>query len=102
MFRRKFFQTLTLAGASGLAVSSAADNGHEKTIEYAVQGFSCETCAVGLRVMLEQQKGIIQAKASYARARASVRFDPNLINEAAIKEFITNMGFTASEVNPLR
>ena len=93
MFRREFFQRMTLAGAGGLATAGAAGAGSHKTVTYRVKGFSCVTCAVGLDTMLRQQRGVIRSKSSYAEATAVIEFDPGLLTEESLKAFISGMGF---------
>ena len=57
-----------------------------------MKGFSCITCAAGLR----QQKGVVRAGASYPEARVVIRFDENLVSEDKLKEFIASCGFTVA------
>ena len=61
---------------------------------YRVRGFSCITCAVGLEVMLRQKKGVARVQASYPKATVFIEFDPGLVTEASLKEFIAEMGFS--------
>jgi hypothetical protein len=58
------------------------------------QGFTCVTCAVGLKVMLRGLKGVTRAKASYPQANVAIGFDANLTSEKALKDFIANCGFS--------
>jgi copper chaperone CopZ len=98
MFRRTFIQRVTaVAGASGLVITETAKAAENKTLTYKIKGFSCVTCAVGLEVMLRQQKGIARAKASYPDGTVVLGFDPDLITESSIKQFITDTGFTVVE-----
>jgi anaerobic selenocysteine-containing dehydrogenase len=92
MFRRNFIQLVTLAGAGSLSAIGAFA-AESKTVTYRIQGFSCVTCAVGLDVMLEQQKGVVRAKSSYNDARTTIVFHPELVTESALRAFIAEMGF---------
>ena len=94
MFRRRFFQLMTLATAGGLAPLEAAPSRATKTVTYHVKGFSCVTCATGLDTMLRQQKGITSSKSSYPEGTATIRFDPDRTTEKAIVAFIADLGFT--------
>ncbi len=95
MFRRNFIQLVTLAGAgSGLRRHGG---GASKTVTYRIQGFSCVTCAVGLDVMLDRQKGVVQAKSSYNDATTTIVFHPELVTESALQAFIAEMGFVPSK-----
>ena len=92
MFRRDFIQQITV-GAGGLAAAGAAGAGEGRVVVYKIDGFACVTCAVGLEVMLRQQKGIVKVKASYPEQQAAIEFDPELTNEDSIKDFISSIGF---------
>lgn len=94
MFRRKFLQMATLAGAGGLSALATLD-AERKTVEWRVQGFTCITCAVGLDTLLGQQKGVVSAKSDYKEARTAIVFHPELVSEAALRSFIAEMGFHA-------
>jgi copper chaperone CopZ len=98
MIRRDFIQRVTaVAGATGLAIGETVKTVETKGVTYKVNGFSCVTCAVGLEVMLRQQKGIARVKASYPDGVVVIGFDPGLITEMAIEDFITSKGFTIGE-----
>ena len=89
----------TTVGISGVRagfpmVDSSAREG--RTVASGVKGFSCETCATGLEVMLRRQKGVVRASASYADARVVIGFDENLTSEDTLKEFIASCGFTVA------
>jgi copper chaperone CopZ len=95
MFRRRFFQLMTIATAGGIAPLEAISAGAGRTVTYRVKGFSCITCATGLDTILHQQKGITSSKSTYPEGIATVIFDPEQIDEKAIAAFITGLGFTA-------
>jgi anaerobic selenocysteine-containing dehydrogenase len=97
MFRRQFIQLATLAGAGGLSAVGAMAASEKKTVTWRIQGFSCITCAVGLDVMLERQKGVVRAESSYKDAKTTIVFHPGLVTEAALKASIADMGFRAEE-----
>jgi copper chaperone CopZ len=98
MFRRDFIQRLTVGGIGGAAVTGAIRANDLKTATYRVKGFTCVTCAVGLETMLQREKGITSIKASYPKATVIIRFDPELIAENSLKEFIAEMGFRVEEL----
>jgi copper chaperone len=95
MFRRRFLQLMTLAGAGTLA--KTAEAAQEKAVTYHIKGFSCITCAVGLDVMLRRNKGILRSNSTYPEAITTIDFDPNQITTTTIKSLIAEMGFTAEE-----
>jgi copper chaperone CopZ len=97
VFRRDFIQRLTVGGISGVAATGAIQASDLKIVTYRVKGFTCVTCAVGLETMLQREKGITSAKASYPKATVIIRFDPELVTENSLKGFISEMGFRVEE-----
>lgn len=100
MIRRQFIKLATLTGATGLASLSALDaleTKDTKSVTWRVRGFTCVTCAVGLEVMLRRQKGVKSAEASYPDATVTIQFHPELVSEASLRSFITDIGFSADE-----
>jgi copper chaperone CopZ len=95
MQRRRFVQMMTLAGAGTLAAVELAHTGETKTATYRVKGFTCITCAVGLETMLREQTGVKWVKATYPEAHVTIRYDPSSVSEAALRGFISDLGFTA-------
>ncbi len=93
VFRRRFLQSLTAASAGSLALASAKQR---KSVTYHIQGFTCVTCAVGLEVMLRRQTGVLQAQASYPKATVQIDFDPTVVSERALHEYIAEMGFSVT------
>jgi copper chaperone CopZ len=105
MDRRKFLGRVMTAMAGTTVGISGARAGFSmvdpsaregRTVAYGVKGFSCETCATGLEVMLRRQKGVVRTSASYADARVVIGFDENLTSEDTLKEFIASCGFTVA------
>src|ERR1700721_2026240 len=82
MIRRKFIGLLTLAGASSLAALKAANALEKKTVTYKISGFTCITCAVGLETLLQREKGVVWAKASYPNSTATITYHPKLTSES--------------------
>jgi copper chaperone CopZ len=97
MFRRRFFQLMTLATAGGLAPLESAASSARTTVIYRVKGFSCVTCATGLDTMLSQQQGIESSTSTYPEGAVTVSFDPKQTSEKAIATFINNLGFAVEE-----
>jgi copper chaperone CopZ len=94
MIRRRFIQLITL-GTGSLATIGAIESTEKKTVTYRVTGFTCITCAVGLEVMLRQEKGVAWAKASYPDANVVIKFDPKEVTEDSLRTYISSMGFKA-------
>jgi cation transport ATPase len=97
VFRRIFIRRMTIGAAGSFAAIRSASAEDHKTVNYRIKGFTCPTCAVGLEVMLRQQKGVVRAEANYAKANATIDVEPALTSESALRGFITEMGFQADE-----
>jgi copper chaperone CopZ len=95
MFRRRFLQVLGASGLSAMAFE-AKGAGPAKTAIYAVKGFTCVTCAVGLDTLLGRQKGVLSSLSTYPEGKVTVKFDPAAIQEEAIEGFIAEMGFSVA------
>jgi Cu+-exporting ATPase len=103
MDRRKFLcrvtNAVTAAGAvPAIAAGSAPREGRSVTCQ--VKGFTCITCAVGLEVMLRGLRGVTWASASYPANSVSIGFDPRVIAEEKIVEFIGICGFSVARRAP--
>jgi copper chaperone CopZ len=96
MFRRRFLQLMTLAGANGLASIESLAVEPTRTATYQVKGFSCVTCATGLDTRLGRQKGIKSSKSTYPEGLVTVCFNPGQITEERIVAFISELGFTVT------
>ena len=94
MFRRKFLQLATLAGAGGLSPLESLAGATVKTTTFRVKGFSCVTCATGLDTMLSRQAGIKSSQSIYPAGICKVIFNPDRVTEEWIASFITDLGFT--------
>ncbi len=82
----------------GAAGAGAAETGQ---VRFAVRGFTCVTCAVGLEAMLKQQPGVVRAQASYPEGRVVIGFDGRRTNVSALRDFIQQTaGFTVQEEGP--
>jgi copper chaperone CopZ len=97
MIRRRFIQLITLGTGSlaTIGAASAIESTKKKTVTYRVTGFTCITCAVGLEVMLRQEKGVAWAKASYPDANVVIKFDPKEVTDDSLRTYISSMGFKA-------
>lgn len=95
MQRRRFVQMMTLAGVGTVAAAELAHAGETRTVSYRVKGFTCVTCAVGLETMLREQKGVKWVKATYPEAQVTIKYDPVAVNEARLRGFISELGFSA-------
>jgi copper chaperone CopZ len=103
MIRRQFIKLATLTGAGGLASLGTLDTFETpgiqptQTVTWSVRGFTCTTCAVGLKVMLRHQAGVTFSDASYPNATVTIQYEPEVVSEATLRSFITGLGFTVTE-----
>lgn len=95
MMRRHFIHLLTLAGAGSFDAVSTAAKSQQLTTVYRVSGFSCITCAIGLDVMMERQKGVVWSKSSYQEAQTTIHYHLDLVDDQALRNAIADMGFIA-------
>ncbi len=97
MDRRNFLCNLTTATAVGATAIEASDAKPDTkgalSVQWNVKGFTCITCAVGLEVMLRGFKGVVMAKATYPENKVSIQYDPKLVTDAKLREFIQVCGF---------
>ena len=70
-----------------------------------VTGMTCTTCAATLEKALVGTKGVEQASVNFASGTASVEYDPEKIDLAAIKNSISQVGYgtaTRKSIFPVR
>jgi copper chaperone CopZ len=97
MIRRKFIGLMALAGAGSMVALETVDNVEQKTVTYRISGFTCVTCAVGLETLLQKERGVVWAKASYPSSTATITYHPKLTSESSLVKFIESAGFKAEE-----
>jgi hypothetical protein len=90
--RRNFICAITAAAGSAACAEAPKET---TAVRYAIAGFTCVTCAVGLEVLLRQQRGVVRADASYPEQNVAIGFDQTVISEKALKDFIGQCGFAA-------
>ena len=99
MIRRRFLGLATLAGVAGLATMEGMDLAEQKTVTFRITGFTCVTCAVGLETLLQKERGVIWAKATYPGSIATITYHPRLTSESSLVEFIESTGFKATKAD---
>ena len=65
-----------------------------KTQLLQVGGMDCGSCAKTIEASLQQLLGVKEILVSFATGRLSISYDPKLVDEAAIRDRITNLGYT--------
>ena len=93
MYRRKFLSLAAFAGAGSLAAIEGVAHAERRTVTFRITGFTCVTCAIGLETMLEKERGVIRAKASYPDSVTTITYNPAVTSEGRLADFITTTGF---------
>jgi Cd2+/Zn2+-exporting ATPase/Cu+-exporting ATPase len=68
------------------------------TLELAVTGMDCATCAEKIEKSLRNLPGISQAAVNFGAEKVLVAFDPEEVNEPRIRSTITNLGYGIREL----
>lgn len=63
------------------------------TMRIPVKGMACEACSHRLEARLNDSEGIAEAKVDLKAERATVHYDPQLLDPHAIGELIRDTGF---------
>lgn len=69
----------------------------EKTLITNVKGIYCHQCSEIITEHLMQTRGVIDANVSYFRAELSVRYDPEIVSEAKLREKLIKVGYAPCE-----
>jgi len=59
-------------------------------------GMHCTSCSLLLKKTLESQKGVLEANVNYATGKATVKYDPNVIDTDKLIIEISKTGYSAS------
>jgi periplasmic mercuric ion binding protein len=70
--------------------------GAPQTVILDVQNMTCELCPITVRKALEKIPGVSDAKIDLGRKTATVKFDPDKANVAALVRATTNAGFPST------
>lgn len=85
--------TLMLVFALYVVTASAAT----KTVTIKVEGMTCSGCAVSVEKALKETPGVEDAKVSYEKGEAWVKYDDAKVTLAKLREVINETGFKAGE-----
>jgi len=64
-----------------------------------IGGMSCVTCAQTIEKRLPKLKGVIYATINFAAEKAIIDYDPNLVDQKAIEEAISEVGYRVIHQN---
>jgi len=65
-----------------------------QTTELTVKGMDCSSCAKKIEASLQQIPGVSEASVSFAIGQLSTSYDPLQVNETAIRDCVTALGYT--------
>jgi len=69
-----------------------------KTLQAQIGGMDCGGCAKTIKATLQQLPGVAEAKVSFATERLSVTYDLQQVNETAIRDRVTALGYTLEPI----
>ena len=72
---------------------SKPEPGSVKDIAFKVSGMQCSACAQNIEKALNKQDGVISASVNLPMERASVSYDPALINPEEMEKIIDSIGY---------
>lgn len=67
--------------------------GSEKVVTLSVEGMSCGHCKMAVEKAVSALNGISKVEVNLEGKKVTVSFDPGSVNEAAIKDAITDQGY---------
>jgi len=79
-----------------LATPFAALAAGTQTVTLDVQNMTCDLCPITVSKALGKVPGVSEAKVDLATKTASVKFDPDRANVAALVKATTNAGFPST------
>ncbi|GES76947.1 heavy metal translocating P-type ATPase [Rhizophagus clarus] len=69
-----------------------------RVCKLSVHGMTCASCVHSIESVLKSENGIISVQISLIVERATVEYDPDLINEQKITNMINDLGFEAAPI----
>ena len=85
--------------AALLAVPLAALAAKSQTVVLDVQNMTCELCPITVKKALDKVPGVAATKIDLAKKTATVKFDPERANVAALVKATTNAGYPSTAHN---
>jgi len=90
--RRLLFAALLAMPLSVLAADP-------QTVVLDVQNMTCELCPITVKKALDKVPGVAATKIDLAKRTATVKFDPERVNVAALVRATTNAGYPSTAHN---
>ena len=85
---------LTAPSSPLVAVASAAES-QEATVALHVDGMTCASCSLTVRVTLERLDGVSAAVVSVKDKRAQVTYDPTKVTPKQMVDVVNSAGYLA-------
>ena len=91
------------AGDEGGEEEGSADahpergEGETVSVEVAIEGMSCASCAGRIEKALAGAEGVVEASVNFASERARVEYDPSRIDKGGIREAVEGAGYGVKE-----
>ena len=85
--------------AAFLAVPLTVLAAEPQTIVLEVQNMTCELCPITVKKALDKVPGVATTKIDLAKKTATVKFDPERANVAALVKATTNAGYPSTAHN---
>jgi len=80
---------------TAMPIATEAESQANKTVVIAVEGMTCEGCAVHINETLKKLNGVVSAEASYPNKIVKVVFNPKQITLEQIRKAIDEIGYKA-------
>ena len=85
--------------AAVLAMPLTVFAAEPQTVVLDVQNMTCELCPITVKKALDKVPGVAAAKIDLAKKTATVKFDPDRANVAALVKATTNAGYPSTVHN---
>jgi len=92
---KSLLNRLALIGAA-VALPFAAFAGGIQTVTLDVQNMTCPVCPITVKKALERVPGVTDAKVDFDKKTASISFDPDKANLAALTKATADAGYPSS------
>jgi len=82
--------------AALLAMPLAVFAAQPQTVVLDIQNMTCEVCPITVRKALDKVQGVAAVKVDFDKKTATVKFDPDRANIAALVKATTDAGYPSS------
>lgn len=71
-----------------------------KKIQLNIEGMHCDSCAIGIQMVLQNTEGVLKSFVDYSKKSADVEFDDSKLKEKGIIKAIEELNYKAAVINP--